>query len=129
MAIASIISSLLHPEEPALAGVSKDGLMVRDARRRAPHHEERWLPHRHCEPTGRANARPMTGSAKQSRGCEVITGLLRRGACHRARRRRDPVAPRNDDPKNRARGPGGTEGRARSEKEEVGAPPPFIRRQ
>src|SRR5450432_3449229 len=22
-------------------------------------------PHRHCEPTGRANARPMTGSAKQ----------------------------------------------------------------
>src|SRR5216684_4768286 len=23
-------------------------------------------PHRHCEPTGRANARPMTGSAKQS---------------------------------------------------------------
>jgi hypothetical protein len=22
--------------------------------------------HRHCEPTGRANARPMTGSAKQS---------------------------------------------------------------
>jgi hypothetical protein len=25
---------------------------------------------RHCEPTGRANARPMTGSAKQSRGRE-----------------------------------------------------------
>src|SRR5260221_9027712 len=24
------------------------------------------LIHRHCEPTGRANARPMTGSAKQS---------------------------------------------------------------
>src|SRR5438132_10079494 len=24
------------------------------------------LRHRHCEPTGRANARPMTGSAKQS---------------------------------------------------------------
>ena len=24
------------------------------------------LPGRHCEPTGRANARPMTGSAKQS---------------------------------------------------------------
>jgi hypothetical protein len=23
---------------------------------------------RHCEPTGRANARPMTGSAKQSTG-------------------------------------------------------------
>jgi hypothetical protein len=25
-----------------------------------------WLSNRHCEPTGRANARPMTGSAKQS---------------------------------------------------------------
>jgi hypothetical protein len=26
-----------------------------------------WLTYlRHCEPTGRANARPMTGSAKQS---------------------------------------------------------------
>src|SRR3977135_1248708 len=25
---------------------------------------------RHCEPTGRANARPMTGSAKQSKCCE-----------------------------------------------------------
>jgi hypothetical protein len=24
------------------------------------------FPPRHCEPTGRANARPMTGSAKQS---------------------------------------------------------------
>jgi hypothetical protein len=24
------------------------------------------IPIRHCEPTGRANARPMTGSAKQS---------------------------------------------------------------
>jgi hypothetical protein len=23
------------------------------------------MSHRHCEPTGRANARPMTGSAKQ----------------------------------------------------------------
>src|SRR5207253_317885 len=99
------------------------------ARRRGMVKRGICLSFRHCEPTGRANARPMTGSAKQSRGCEVITGLLRRGACHRARRRRDPVAPRNDDPKNRARGPGGTEGRARSEKEEVGAPPPFIRRQ
>ena len=25
---------------------------------------------RHCEPTGRANARPMTGSAKQSMGLQ-----------------------------------------------------------
>src|SRR5882757_4553993 len=39
---------------------------------------------RHCEPTGRANARPMTGSAKQSRA-PGNTGLLRR------------CAPRNDD--------------------------------
>jgi hypothetical protein len=37
---------------------------------------------RHYEPTGRANARPMTGSAKQSRKQEA--GLLRR------------FAPRND---------------------------------
>src|SRR5882762_8324638 len=46
----------------------------------------------------------MTGSAKQSmplRHCERSeaihaarkNGLLRRGACHRARRRRDPLAP------------------------------------
>jgi hypothetical protein len=34
-------------------------------------------PPRHCEPTGRANARPMTGSAKQSRATSK-TGLLRR---------------------------------------------------
>jgi len=33
---------------------------------------------RHCEPTGRANARPMTGSAKQSRSRAKRTGLLRR---------------------------------------------------
>src|SRR5436190_14477426 len=39
---------------------------------------------RHCEPTGRANARPMTGSAKQSRGPKRKNGLLRR------------FAPRND---------------------------------
>jgi hypothetical protein len=30
-------------------------------------HDGRWF-NRHCEPPGRANARPMTGSAKQSRG-------------------------------------------------------------
>src|SRR6266403_1687303 len=28
--------------------------------------ERRRIKDRHCEPTGRANARPMTGSAKQS---------------------------------------------------------------
>jgi hypothetical protein len=39
---------------------------------------------RHCEPTGRANARPMTGSAKQSMPQHVENGLLRR------------FAPRND---------------------------------
>src|SRR5712692_1379388 len=40
---------------------------------------------RHCEPTGRANARPMTGSAKQSIApCKRKNGLLRR------------FAPRND---------------------------------
>src|SRR5712671_2426158 len=40
-----------------------------------------WRRHRHCEPTGRANARPMTGSAKQSRAAERgVTGLLRRFA-------------------------------------------------
>src|SRR5439155_9746978 len=52
---------------------------------------------RHCEPTGHANARPMTGSAKQSTAARK-TGLLRRGVYHRARRRRDPLAPRNDGP-------------------------------
>jgi len=30
------------------------------------HWEENRRNRRHCEPTGRANARPMTGSAKQS---------------------------------------------------------------
>jgi hypothetical protein len=33
--------------------------------------------HRHCEPTGRANARPMTGSAKQSIAPQKKNGLLR----------------------------------------------------
>jgi hypothetical protein len=41
---------------------------------------------RHCEPTGRANARPMTGSAKQSILSSRPHGLLRRFAL------------RNDDP-------------------------------
>ena len=39
---------------------------------------------RHCEPTGRAHARPMTGSAKQSIAQRMNHGLLRR------------FAPRND---------------------------------
>src|SRR6185437_7781154 len=33
---------------------------------------------RHCEPTGRANARPRTGSAKQSIAPRMKDGLLRR---------------------------------------------------
>jgi hypothetical protein len=41
---------------------------------------------RHCDPTDRANARPMTGSAKQSISAAYCKhGLLRR------------FAPRNDD--------------------------------
>src|SRR5579863_4132181 len=40
---------------------------------------------RHCEPTGRANARPMTGSAKQSIATKRQNGLLRR------------FTPRNDE--------------------------------
>src|SRR5713226_2610428 len=39
--------------------------LVRTSRYRAPTRGARLV--RHCEPTGRANARPMTGSAKQSR--------------------------------------------------------------
>ena len=54
----------------------------------------------HCEPTGRANARPMTGSAKQS----ILPRKERmdcfgRGVYHRAGRRPDPLAPRNDEKK------------------------------
>jgi hypothetical protein len=35
-------------------------------------HDEGWLIYRHCEPTGRAKARPMTGSAKQSRAKKEV---------------------------------------------------------
>src|SRR6266446_3700478 len=42
---------------------------MRTSRYRAPTRGARVV--RHCEPTGRANARPMTGSAKQSRFCTV----------------------------------------------------------
>src|SRR5258708_15337959 len=53
--------------------------------------------YRHCEPTGRANARPMTGSAKQSISPRKRkNGLLRRGVYHRAGRKPDPLAPRHD---------------------------------
>src|SRR5207237_250921 len=38
----------------------------------------------------------IASAAKQSIGRRSKDGLLHRGACHRARRRRDPVAPRND---------------------------------
>src|SRR5258708_5055840 len=43
--------------------------------------------HRHCEPTGRANARPMTGSAKQSIASSQCGGM----DCFVA------IAPRNDE--------------------------------
>src|SRR5450432_99525 len=53
---------------------------------------------RHCEPTGRANARPMTGSAKQSilpreerMDCFVASAFARRRASA------DKRAPRNDE--------------------------------
>src|SRR5882724_3756187 len=51
---------------------------------------------RHCEePTGRANARPMTGSATKQSSLVCGDGLLR-GACHRAALCADPLA-RNDE--------------------------------
>src|ERR1700738_2417537 len=42
---------------------------------RGPNGFQLYATYRHCEPTGRANARPMTGSAKQSRP-QRKTGLL-----------------------------------------------------
>jgi len=42
--------------------------------------------HRHCE-----RSEAIHGAAPRK------NGLLRRGVYHRARRRRDPLAPRNDD--------------------------------
>src|SRR5881394_2991326 len=50
---------------------------------------------RHCEPTGRANARPMTGSAKQSMEQQRKNGLLRRFRL-RSLSYGGQVAPRND---------------------------------
>src|SRR5258708_36304892 len=53
--------------------------------------------YRHCEPTGRANARPMTGSAKQSISPRKRkNGLLPRGVYHRARPQPDPVTSSQD---------------------------------
>src|SRR6266403_4677309 len=52
------------------------------------HCDERSDTNRHCEPTGRANARPMTGSAKQS-----IAPRKRRMDCFVACAPRNDVAP------------------------------------
>jgi hypothetical protein len=53
---------------------------------------------RHCEPTGRANARPMTGSAKQSRAPTVIASEAKQSILPRKERMDCFVAsaPRND---------------------------------
>src|SRR5476651_1325669 len=56
---------------------------------------------RHCEPTGRANARPMTGSAKQSSLCEESwiassLTLLAMTTAHPSRHAR-PRASQDDD--------------------------------
>ena len=53
-----------HPAFPAPSIGRKIHAMTR-AHRAAGPRTRIWIP-RHCEPTGRANARPMTGSAKQS---------------------------------------------------------------
>ena len=67
----------------ALTGKSSRLFGREKASVRAPEHSgTAWVHHR--EPTGRANARPMTGSAKQSISPRGKNGLLRR------------VAPRND---------------------------------
>jgi hypothetical protein len=57
--------------------------------------QPRWFSDRHCEPTGRASARPMTGSAKQSMAPQVKAGLLRRFR-FRSLSYGGQVAPRND---------------------------------
>src|SRR5712672_1226940 len=50
-------------------------------------------PHRHCEPTGRANARPMTGSAKQSIARAVIASEAKQSILPR-KERMDCFAPK-----------------------------------
>jgi hypothetical protein len=41
--------------------------LERNGKHRVNENDEEIFLRRHCEPTGRANARPMTGSAKRSR--------------------------------------------------------------
>jgi hypothetical protein len=62
--------------------------------RTAPREGERMVDHRHCEPTGRANARPMTGSAKQSisprkerMDCFAALAMTWISRCHPSRHR------------------------------------------
>ena len=57
--------------------------------------QPRWFSDRHCEPTGRTNARPMTGSAKQSMAPRSKSGLLRRFRL-RSLSYGGQAAPRND---------------------------------
>ena len=56
--------ALTHPAFPAPSVI--EGFMQQPGRI-APREGGGVRHERHCEPTGRANARPMTGSAKQSR--------------------------------------------------------------
>src|SRR6266850_4572185 len=52
---------------------------------------------RHCEPTGRRKAPPDDRLREAIHlAAQRKNGLLRRGVYHRARRRRDPLASRND---------------------------------
>src|SRR2546423_6782366 len=51
-----------HSLRPLISRGRENNLQTSGAMRR----ENAKLFPRHCEPTGRANARPMTGSAKQS---------------------------------------------------------------
>jgi hypothetical protein len=55
------VRAFAHPTHLVEGGVSFRGQRTRKGRIGDP-----ALFVRHCEPTGRANARPMTGSAKQS---------------------------------------------------------------
>jgi hypothetical protein len=57
------------------------------------------LEQRHCEPTGRSNARPMTGSAKQSRAAKKdwiassLTLLAMTAFSWSSPRKRGPITP------------------------------------
>jgi hypothetical protein len=50
---------------------------------------------RHCERSEAIQPRTAGAQAKMRHMARTHTGLLRRGACHRAALRADPVAPRN----------------------------------